>query len=62
MKATVDRDACTGCELCAQTCPAVFEMDDDLARAKMDEVPATEAENCRQAAAECPVDAISIDE
>ena len=42
MKVTIDRDLCTGCELCATTCPDVFEMDDDgLAKVKVDPVPAT---------------------
>lgn len=31
----VNRDECTGCELCADTLPEVFEMDDDgLSRVK----------------------------
>ena len=29
MKACVDRDACIGCELCANICPEVFQMDDE---------------------------------
>ncbi len=29
MKAIVNQDECTGCELCVQTCPEVFEMADD---------------------------------
>ena len=29
MKATIDRDACIGCELCVTICPEVFEMDDE---------------------------------
>ena len=29
MKATVDRDSCIGCELCASICPEVFEIDDE---------------------------------
>ena len=31
MKAEVDQDECTGCELCIDTCPEVFEMVGDLA-------------------------------
>ncbi len=61
MKATVDKDTCTGCELCVQTCPDVFEMESDgFARAKADSVPAGAEELCRKAAAECPVEAITI--
>jgi len=29
MKTKVDPDLCTGCELCMQICPEVFEMEDD---------------------------------
>jgi len=62
MKAEVDRETCTGCELCPETCPQVFEMDGDTARVKVNTVP-PEAENaCRQAAEECPVEAITIQE
>ena len=61
MKAFVDEDLCTGCELCTQTCPDVFEMEDDVAKVKGDEIPA-DAEDCaQQAAEECPVEAIKVE-
>jgi ferredoxin len=61
MRAVVDASLCTGCELCTQTCPEVFEMEDDVAVAKGDTVPA-DAEDCaEQAAEECPVEAITIE-
>jgi ferredoxin len=60
MKVKVDRDACTGCELCIDTCPDLFEMDDDLAKEKMSEVP-EDLEDCAKEAAEgCPVEAIIL--
>jgi len=63
MKAKIDRDACTGCELCASTCPEVFEMDDEsIAVVKTDEVPAEAQEKCKEAAADCPSEAIIIEE
>ena len=62
MKASVDADTCTGCELCVDTCPDVFEMTDDLAVAKADPVPADAADACRDAASGCPVEAIKIEE
>ena len=61
MKAIVDPDLCTGCELCVQACPEVFEMEDDLAVAKVDKVPFGAEETCREAAEECPVEAIIIE-
>ena len=39
MKAVVDKDLCTGCGLCEDTCPEVFEMKDDIATAKVNKVP-----------------------
>jgi ferredoxin len=61
MKAVVDADLCTGCELCTQTCPDVFEMEDDVAIIKGDEVPADSEDCAKQAAEECPVEAIKIE-
>lgn len=62
MKATVDEETCIGCELCVDTCPGVFEMADDKARAKVNEVPKEMIESCREAAENCPVEAIRIEE
>jgi ferredoxin len=62
MKAKVNADDCTGCELCVQTCPEVFEMQDDIAVVTANEVPAVAEETCRQAVEECPVECISIEE
>lgn len=62
MRAKVDAELCTGCELCCETCPEVFEMGDDVAVVKVDEVPA-DAEDCaREAAEDCPSEAIIIEE
>ena len=60
MKVKVDRDACTGCELCVDTCPDVFEMDDDLAKAKVSVVPEDQEDCAREAAEGCPVEAIEV--
>ena len=62
MKATVDPDLCTGCELCVDTCPEVFEMnDDDVAVVIVDVVPADVEECAQEAADDCPSEAISIE-
>ena len=62
MKVTVDEETCIGCSLCVDTCPEVFEMNDDKARVKVDEVPEDVADTCREAAENCPVEAIEIEE
>jgi len=62
MKAVVN-DQCAGSGMCAETCPAVFEIDEDqLAKVKVDVVPEDAEEAYRQAAAECPLQAIEIEE
>jgi ferredoxin len=60
MKTFVDKDTCTGCGLCCDTCPQVFELNDDVAVVIVQDVPAEAEEACREAAESCPVDAITI--
>ncbi len=62
MKVKVDEETCIGCEVCSETCPEVFEMNDDKAHVKVDEVPEAVAKTCREAAENCPVEAIEIEE
>lgn len=61
MKAKIDKDACTGCGLCADTCPDVFEVSDDVATVKVEEIPASLVDCAKQAAEECPGEAIKIE-
>ena len=61
MRVTVDEEACIGCGLCSETCPEVFELKDDKAIAKMEEVPEDLVESCREAAEGCPVEAIQVE-
>ena len=62
MKAIIDADACTGCGLCEQTCPEVFKMEEDKAVVVGDTVPEGAVETCKQATADCPVEAIKVEE
>jgi ferredoxin len=61
MKVKVDPDLCTGCGLCEESCPEVFEVVDNLARVKATPVPPAAEKTCRQAADDCPTEAIGVE-
>ncbi|MFZ5515032.1 MAG: ferredoxin [Candidatus Zhuqueibacterota bacterium] len=61
MKAKIDPELCTGCELCVETCPEVFEMGDDVAVVIVDVVPEDAEDCCQDAANDCPSEAIAIE-
>ena len=57
-KVTVDESLCTGCGLCASSCPDVFEIgDDNKAHVKSEEGDC----DLNQVASECPVEAIKVE-
>jgi len=63
MHIKIDEELCTGCEVCADTCPSLFEIDEDgIAKVTVDEVPKNEEECAREAADNCPSEAITIEE
>lgn len=63
MRAEIDRDGCIACGVCADTCPAVFRMaDDGLAEAYVDEIPDEAVDLAQEAAENCPVEVISIED
>ena len=62
MKVRVDPEICVGDETCVEICPEIFEMEGDVAVAKMEEVPEELEGKCKEAAESCPVEAILIEE
>ncbi len=60
MQASVNEN-CIGCGLCATICPEVFEMNDEgLAEATNDGLNNDTMDSAKDAAEQCPVDAIDI--
>ena len=53
-------DDCTGCGLCETTCPEVFELN-DVASVKADADLNANEDTVKEAAEECPVEAIIIE-
>jgi len=62
VKVRVDEDLCTGCGLCEDTCPEVFEvdLDEDVAKVIVDEVPEEYEDDCQEAVDGCPVECIEV--
>jgi len=62
MQASIDRDNCIGCELCADTCPNVFRMaEDGCAEVYASPVPAGDEAAAQEAADNCPVSVITVE-
>ena len=63
MKVSVDANECTGCGLCCDDVPDVFAMDDDedVAKVLQPEVPAALEDAVKQAAEDCPSEAIKVE-
>ncbi len=62
MKIRIIKEECIACGVCADIAPEVFEMGDDVALVKIDEVPESEQDAVREAAESCPTEAIVIEE
>ncbi|MCD6390195.1 MAG: ferredoxin [Desulfobulbaceae bacterium] len=61
MKATVTEE-CIACGQCVEICPEVFVLEDDIAEVIVDEIPEEYQDKCKEAAEECPAEAIIIEE
>ena len=62
MKLMVDKELCSGCELCVNSFPDLFEMAGDVARAKSELVPDAAEDDARQSVEDCPAEAIKLEE
>jgi ferredoxin len=60
MKARVTED-CIACGRCIEICPDVFEMGEDIAQVKVEEVAEEFQEATQEAADECPTSAIVVE-
>lgn len=56
-KVSIDESLCTGCGLCAASCPETFEVGNDNIARVINEGGGCDLE---QVASECPVEAIKI--
>ncbi len=61
MKVIINDD-CTACGVCEDICPEAFELGDEKAEVKINPVPEQYHQECREAAEECPSEAIEISE
>ncbi|MBN1628720.1 MAG: ferredoxin [Thermoleophilia bacterium] len=57
----IDLELCTGCGICEDICPAVFEIGDDGYSHVIDEYGCDDAGCCQEAIDECPESAISME-
>lgn len=61
MHAEVDQDLCISCGACIDTCPDVFDWNnDEKAHSIVDEIPSELEEQASEAAEGCPTDAITV--
>ncbi|NMB11571.1 MAG: ferredoxin [Firmicutes bacterium] len=59
MKLIVDQDLCISCGLCIDTCPEVFDWNDDgKAHVTVDSVPEEFEDSAQEAQDSCPTEAI----
>ena len=60
-KVRIDEDACTGCGICEDNCPEVFEVN-DVARVKENTDFNKYEEEIKEAVEDCPSEAIHYEE
>lgn len=61
MQVRVEEELCSGCEVCVDASPEVFEMDGGAAKVKVNPIPPELEESCQEAADVCPSEAIILE-
>ena len=61
MTVRIDKDLCTACGLCTDSVPQVFKMGKDVAEVISANVPANLENAVRDAASDCPAEAIIVE-
>jgi ferredoxin len=62
MKTAIYPDKCIGCTLCATLCPDIYKMEEDKAVVRISVIQGELVACAKNAAAQCPVEAIEITE
>jgi ferredoxin len=63
MKVCIDKELCSSSGICIETCPEIFELDEQGTTVTKNEQVSSELEQaCRDAAKGCPSGAIKIEE
>ncbi len=61
MRPRVDREKCTGCGLCEDICPQVFQLGEDNIARVINPGGCESADCCQEAMESCPSEAISLE-
>ena len=61
MKVSVDKEGCISCGICVNTCPEVFQFDEDDKSEVISEPTSSNENDVQTAADSCPASVIHVD-
>lgn len=61
MKVSVDKEGCISCGICVNTCPEVFQFDEDDKSEVISEPTSSNEDEVQTAADSCPVSVIHVE-